>query len=400
MIPLRHAVMGALAGLLLSGCVTQSVKRVNSTTAHYADRELAPDELLDIAIEVFDPGVPDTLKAQQDRNIVPAVREAEAKYIPYQLRQTMQKTGHWGAVRVVPENSALADVVVRGRILDSDGERLRVSVAAQDATGRTWLQRTYEETAAEFAYTEKLPAGTDPFQDLYNRIANDLLAERAKLRVAELATLKRTTELRFAARLSPDRFGPYLQRDRQGRVTPQRLPPANDPMLERVAQVRARDELFVDTLDQHYAVYQQNIRTSYQDWRAASYREAMTLRELKAQEWTRKILGAAAVVGGVVAASQAETATQSNLGQLAVIGGIYAFQSGMAKGTERKMYEESLQELSRSLGTDVAPQTVALEGKTVMLTGSAEEQYRQWQALMRQLYTAETGLPADVPGGT
>jgi hypothetical protein len=32
------------------------------------------------------------------------------------------------------------------------------------------------------------------------------------------------------------------------------------------------------------------------------------------------------------------------------------------------------------------------QGKTYELTGSAEEQYRRWRELLRQIYDAETGF--------
>ena len=74
-----------------------------------------------------------------------------------------------------------------------------------------------------------------------------------------------------------------------------------------------------------------------------------------------------------------------------MIGGIFGIQSGIAKGQERKLHEESLRELNASLASEVEPQTVQLDGKTIMLTGSAEEQYRQWQALLAQMVAAERG---------
>jgi len=40
---------------------------------------------------------------------------------------------------------------------------------------------------------------------------------------------------------------------------------------------------------------------------------------------------------------------------------------------------------------------VDVEGRTLQLTGSAEQQYAEWRQLLRQLYENETGLPAD-PG--
>ena len=36
------------------------------------------------------------------KGIRSAVRKSEARYIPIHLRNTLQSTGQWGAVRVVP----------------------------------------------------------------------------------------------------------------------------------------------------------------------------------------------------------------------------------------------------------------------------------------------------------
>ena len=395
------AIHGLLAvALLLGGCVSQTVKKVNSVKVQTASVELPQEQLLEVAILPFDPGVPDTLKEQEKENISPAVREAESKYIAHVLRQTLQDSGYWGAARVVPAASPGADLTINGKILASDGEILKIAVKATDATGRKWLDKTYEETAAEYAYTEKLPAGSDPFQDLYSRIANDLLQERKSLDAAKLKDIHRVSELRFAADLAPARFGEYLKTDSSGRYSVTRLPPAGDPFLARIDQIRARDELLIDTLDQHYGAFRQNIGKSYQEWRKSSYKEAQAYRELRNQEITRKILGAAAVVGGIYAATTANNAGTSTLGQLGVIGGIYGFKSGMDKGSEKKIHAEALKEVTTSLGTEVQAQNLDLDGKTVKLSGSAEEQYGQWREQLRELYTIETGLPAAPPKPT
>ncbi len=394
----RLAVLGLLiATLLSSGCVSQTVKKVNSVKIETAAVELPPESLLEVAILPFDPGVPDTIKEQEAENVSPAVREAESKYIPHVLRQTLQDTGYWGAARVVPAASPGADLTIKGKILSSDGETLKIAIEATDATGRKWIDKTYEETAAEYAYTEKLPAGSDPFQDLYSRIANDLLEERKALNAAKLKEINRVADLRFAADLAPARFGEYLKTSGDGRYSVNRLPPEGDPFIARIDQIRTRDELLIDTLDQHYGAFRQNIGKSYQEWRKSSYKEAQAYRELRNQELTRKILGAAAVIGGIYGAATAKNSGTSALGQIAVIGGIYSFKSGLDKGSEKKIHAEALKELSASLGTEVQAQNVDLDGKTVKLSGSAEEQYNQWREQLRELYTIETGLPASPP---
>lgn len=378
--------------LLASGCVSKQVKRVHEVQATQASEELALDQLLDVTIVAFDPGVPESIKEQQDQNIFPAVRQAEANYLPQVLRQTLDGTGYWGTVRVLPEATPASMLVVKGKILHSDGETLKLHIEAHDATGREWLDRNYEETAAELSYTEKSASGTDPFQDLYSRISNDLLQERRKLDAAKVLEVRRVSDLKFAADLAPARFEGYLKNEK-GRTTIQRLPPDNDPIVKRVASIRARDDALVDTLDAHYANFRQSMHPAYQEWRRASYTEVIALRELERQSLWRKVAGAAAVIGGVVAMAGADNVGTSVAGQVGVIAGVGIFASGLQKGQEAKVHAEALKELNSSINADVAPRVVELEGRTVTLTGSAKDQYAQWRKLLHERYAAEIGAP-------
>lgn len=390
----RLAVLLLLLPLLLlaSGCVSKQVKRVNEVQAKQATEELALDQLLDVTIVAFDPGVPESIKEQQEKNIFPAVRQAEANYLPQVLRQTLDGTGYWGTVRVLPEATPAAMLTVTGKILHSDGETLKLHINARDATGREWLDKNYEEVAAELSYAEKTATGVDPFQDLYARISNDLLQERKKLDAAKVQEVRRVSDLKFAADLAPARFAGYLKTEK-GRTTVQRLPPDNDPIVKRVASIRARDDVLVDTLDAHYANFRQSMQPAYQEWRRASYTEVIALRELERQALWRKVAGAAAVIGGVVAMAGADNVGTSVAGQVGVIAGVGIFASGLQKGQEAKVHAEAVKELNSSINADVAPRVVELEGKTVTLTGSAKDQYDQWRKLLHERYAAEIGAP-------
>lgn len=390
-LPIRCCWVLLAAATLASGCVSQQVKRVNETPARQAEQELPASELLDVVVTRFDPGVPDTVKEQQEENIFPAVREAEANYFPQALRQTLDATGYWGTVRVLPATIPASEVIVSGKILHSDGETLELRIAAQDATGRKWFERDYEQSAAELSYTDRVAAGIDPFQDLYNRIANDLLAERRKLSAEQNLEIQRVADLRFASDLAPARFEGYLKQDKAGRYSVLRLPPQGDPIVQRVADIRERDDLLVDTLDAHYAAFRQNMQPAYQEWRKSSYGEVIAERELSRQALLRKVLGAAAVVGGIYAATKADNQGEAAGGTVAIAGGIYMIQSGIAKGSEAKLHAEAIKELNQSINDDVAPRVVELEGKTVTLNGSAQEQYEQWRKLLHERYAAEIG---------
>jgi hypothetical protein len=71
--------------------------------------------------------------------------------------------------------------------------------------------------------------------------------------------------------------------------------------------------------------------------------------------------------------------------------------SGVRKREEAKMHVESLKEISGSFESEAAPLVVDVEGRTLRLTGTAEEQYAEWRRLLHDLYREETGLVPTAP---
>lgn len=226
--------------------------------------------VVDVAIDLFAPGVSDTPASPMlQKGIRAAVRKSEARYIPIQLRNTLQSTGQWGAVRVIPGGASWAELLVTGSIEKSNGKDLVVELQARDAAGRLWLDREYSQSADLAAYAKERPLdGRDPFQALYNRIANDLLRERDRRKPQELQAAREIASLRFAAELVPDPYAAYLTTDGKGRARLVKLPAAEDPMLRRVSAIRDRDHMFVDTLNEFYSDFYARMDKSYDDWRA------------------------------------------------------------------------------------------------------------------------------------
>lgn len=58
----------------------------------------------------------------------------------------------------------------------------------------------------------------------------------------------------------------------------------------------------------------------------------------------------------------------------------------------------TLQELGDSLSGDLGPKVIELEGRTVILNGSAKAQYLEWRELLRKIHAEETGLPVTSGG--
>jgi hypothetical protein len=392
----RCRVLISLLLLLQAGCSTLGHRDIGSDVAlQSAAAEIPEDRLLDVWIELFDPG---TLPRDKDdaSGLSMDIRQAESRYMPVELRDAMEQTGYWGAVRVVPRDTEGGEVVVRGAILASDGERLELKITAADATGREWFSRTYESARVEAsAYPVSGQPPVDPFQSVYHTITNDLASVRAGLTPGEITTIRRVAQLRFAADIAPEAFTGYLQHDDKGHYSVTRLPADDDPMYRRVLAIRERDFLLIDTLNGHFDNFYREMQQPYNDWRRSRSEEAASLREIEQDALKRKLLGVAAIVGAVAIEASGNGSRSASTGILRdamVLGGIYAIKTGFDKDSETGIHRDAIKELGDSFGSEARPLVVEVEGQTHELTGSAEVQYARWRALLKQIYASETGL--------
>ncbi len=390
------SLMAVPLAILLGGCVVSETRPVEYKPATSAQVEIPAAERLTVTIVEFDPGLPESEEAATDKlGVPPEVRKAESRYIAYHLKRTLEQTGQWGAVRMVPADRPGSELVVKGKILKSDGEELEISVRAEDATGREWLDNKYESRADSGTYSDGELLDRDPFQNVYNDVANDLLAVRDSMDTPALVQVRQVAELRFAEDLAPTTFGGYLEEDRRGDYEIVRLPAEGDPMVTRMEAIRDRDLLFVDTLNEYYASFYREMEPPYDSWRKYSYDEALALRELKAAARWRKLIGAAAVVGSVMIDQDSRTTQAAS--DVMLIGGLELFRQGIQVGKEAKMQAEVLAELGTSFGQEIQPAVVEVAGETRRLEGSAATQYAEWRKLLRDIYEAETGVSVAAP---
>ncbi|MBO6565754.1 MAG: hypothetical protein JJ956_13460, partial [Pseudomonadales bacterium] len=166
-----------------------------------------------------------------------------------------------------------------------------------------------------------------------------------------------------------------------------------DSMLLRVNRIKEQEYLFVDTLDDYYSRFYRDMRPSYDEWRHATYDEAIRLREIQRQARARLATGALLIAGGIYAGSESNTWAGDAAAAGAVVGGIGAVRAGLERRKEAEIHAASLKELSQSLGTEITPYVRDIEGRTIELTGTAEEQYQQWRELLSEIYAQETSLP-------
>jgi hypothetical protein len=161
--------------------------------------------------------------------------------------------------------------------------------------------------------------------------------------------------------------------------------------MARIDRLRQQENLFVDTMDDYYLNFYRNVKPSYDEWRYATYDEAVRLRQMQKQARNRLLAGAALIAGGIYAGSKSETWAGDAAATGAVIGGIGAVKSGMDRYKQAEIHEQALAELTQSLGMEIEPNVLEIEGQSIELKGSVDTQYGEWRRILKDIYAADQG---------
>jgi len=342
------------------------------------------DIYLDVGIGVFTNTYHENETETYGDWIFTEIRDNERHYLPYLLRDTLLNSGHWGAVRVLPQADPSVDLMLTGTILYSDGSRLVLAIEATDSTGRRWLQKTYaDDTRAEdYPDSSRLRAASqleredlkEPFQDIYNQIANDLLAALTASTPEQLQNVQRVSELVYARDLAPDSFAQSLDTDAQGYLTVNTLPAEQDPMMNRVLEMRRRHHLFIDTVDDYYQALFAEMQASYLVWRRYAYDQENELEFTTRESADQDLF----------------SSTNTTL----------TLMQRYNRYRWAKIYEQEFLELATGFNRELAPTILELNRNVHGLSGTMEEQYLQWRRILRQLFELETGELERLPGAT
>ncbi len=390
------ACTAASAALLgLGACSVNEIVTAEETELDVAATAADEARLLDVGIIEFDDGVPEDNNPEKSR-IYTEIRDAESRYLAYHLKTTMQGTGHWGAVRVIPSDDAYTDVIVRARIVESDGEFVRLEVDVSDTSGQHWYTREYMAQTGVSSYSDSRDRRLDPYQKAFNDIANDLHIFAQTLPPEYFPTLRQVSELRFFGDMAPDAFGEHLKYDEDGLVTINRLPAENDPAVARLRQIRERDRLVVDMLNEHYANFYYGIAIPYHSYRKASREESVNYRQVKRSAALQTIMGVVVLAGSLQVdtgdSSYSRYRMKQGLQAIGITEGFNAIMRGVTRNSEASIHVEAIKELAESFGAEAAPMVVDVEGQQRRLTGTAAAQYEAWRKLLREIYEADTGF--------
>lgn len=347
-------VLGLLTALLLA-----SVSQIGQAQDQ-EERELS---FLNVSIATFDPGVPTDVSSHRRLQVFPRIREVEALFLPFVLREALVASDQWGAVRVIPETDIAAEVLVSGTVTRSDGEVMELQIRVVDASGRVWINKAYMGSAKAGEATDSGDTGTAGYQALYEQIVQDMINARAQLTEKELKAVVELSLLRYADRLAPAAFGEYLTRGADGIFTLQRLPAENDPMLERIERIRRAEYIVTDTLDEKFQELHTEIAATYDLWR--DYR-----RQLARYQYEKT--------------KQLQNRTRKSSRD--------SFQSIKERYDNYKWARIQAQEeesWAEGFNNEVEPTIKELESRVAELEGLVETQYAEWGRLLADIFSME-----------
>lgn len=382
--------------LVFAGCATYGSHKVNPTPIKYAEAEIPENQLIDVGILVFESEELTPEKAEKEGTNA-HIRKAESHFMPYHLKNTLHQSGHWGAIQVIPAETNSVDLLVKGKIIESNGETLVLEIDVVEATGKRWFKKKYSAEASESIYAGNRAGEKDAYQNLYNTIANDMAEFKMKLTPSEIKTIRTVAKLKFAQEFAPDAFEGYLAKDKKGRLNVKRLPADNDPMMARLLKIREREYMYVDTLNNQYERFYNEMWPSYENWRKLNLTERAAIKKIKREALTKQLIGALLIAGAIAAGSKDSGAARVVAPAIVIIGG-QVLISGWNVSKEAEIHSAAIEELSESFGNEMQPVVMEFEGQQYELTGTAEEQFKHWRELLRQIYFAETGFaPTPIP---
>ncbi len=367
---------------------------------------------LDVSIPVFDAGLEAT---EEKQKIWPELRRAEATAFAWMLKEKMEETESFGAIRVTPDQRATSEVYVLGKILESTGEEVKISIRATDISGKDLFARSRSEglgflaglvgeplSVKTFSHTVKKDylesprnSGKNGYEPLFVEIANyvkDLISDLSSKRAS---SLKSIAEMRFATSLSSELFSENIV-NTEGQYSLVRKPSQDDPTFKRVKTIRVRDQMFVDKMQVQFEGFYNKVSKTHRAWQEQVLKESEARSKARAAA-AGKAVGAVALIGLAVLAAAAGARSAQNYDavgtSLATSGAIVAGVAGAAMVQksfqaldEAEVHTKLIEELGTSTDVELAPQVISFEKEQKKLTGSASEQFSQWRTFLKKIY--------------
>ena len=201
---------------------------------------------------------------------------------------------------------------------------------------------------------------------LYEAFARDLAAAGDLLDARALARIPDISMLRHASILLPTAFADYLSQQEDGRWALQRLPAADDPMLERILRIRSVEYVMTDAVDEKFEQLHGDIARTYDFWR--EYRREYAQYLVEEANW------------------QASDRSDDPPGSF------LAVERAYDNYRWARMAEQEQRKWAAAFDNEVGPAVERVQSRVAELDDWVDDNYAEWQRLLAEIFSLETGV--------
>lgn len=338
------------------------------TLAAHANNEavglaVRPESQQGSSLALFDVGISVTsgVSNRSGTDMEAAFRETEAVLMGQRLRDEFENAAIWGVIRLYPQPSVIPQINVHLTVLESDGRLLEIMATVSAVTGESLLSKVYSDTATNEDYVAD---NGGPFTELYAAIVSDV-ASALSSKLVHATYLRTVSSLRYASELIPDAFPGYLVEE-SGIFVVRREPSRDDPMLARLRRLQEYELLFVDTIDEQLGNVASKLSGPYDLWLKAN-KEQLDWLDIRRER-----------------SAEAESfRSESTFTRLQAV---YAAHRSL------KIHEQELFELVLEVENEARATVLYANEHIFRLSGTLEQQYGEWRAMLRQINDLESVL--------
>ncbi|MXZ44019.1 MAG: hypothetical protein F4Z01_03450 [Gammaproteobacteria bacterium] len=345
-------ILGVRVGPRLDGPAPEEAQGIQDPSEILKPRLPIPS--MRLAIPVLNPGIPKSTQEQENEGIWPELRNAEAVRIAFKMKDWITRYNQFDSIIVSADVSVSADLFLVARIVQSNSEVMSLAYRIVDARGVMWTEERIKTYRAEIGWHERYgKTDKDPFDPLFQEIAEDIYLELAKKsdshvnqikrnefvgprlsRRSELELITITRDLAFAKYVSPEYHD--CLKENGNRLKIEYIPEHTSESWLRIVSVMTREEDFVGVIEKYYKEFVAKVEPDYRTWQQDAFPIARKLRNEQ---------------------DKREALTEIN-------------------------------NLGSRLHTTIKPTRVDVNGKVVTLTGSVQSQFAAWRSMITDIYEA------------
>ena len=367
---------------------------------------------LDFAVVVFDPQLDANDDRMREKGVWPEVRKTESIRSAHRVKEAIARLNQFERVTVAPSASVSADLYLRGKILESTSEIMKIRWNLIDARGVEWIDwKTSDHRVALGWHQRFYEPGKDAFQPLWNEIARDVyerlqdyaknhaditnqnesrIARGRSARLSRLDEITHTRDLVLARFFAPDLYGDTINVNDRDQWEIKYLP---DPTTEEWLRIQAfsrKDQEVASLYDKHYAGFFETVNPNYEKWLNEVFPYAREMRLEQRRYKVERAVGGIVLAASAVAAIEADSAEarEAALAVGSAVGGGLIIKSLI----DRADFKENLglfDEMSQSYHDTFAPVNLEIQGETVTLEGQAAVQFERWRQVIHEFYRHE-----------